>query len=231
MSSTETIALFGATGGTGSEILASALDQGYRVRIMVRTPSKVMPLEHPNLTVLEGNCTGSLEAIQETLRGADYVINTVGGPEGIPEDFPVGVYAEFLRVLVGAMREVPSIKVYLHQSGVLTPHPDGSQPWGMRLLDATFGRHVLRIGPNTDEHNVEQKYLESVREDLPFRFICTRPGGLETGKGGIKLLASDTSPCYTMVTFKDLAVWSLEALQDESLYGKYPYVIKARITQ
>eukprot|EP00548_Thalassiothrix_antarctica_P014435 CAMPEP_0194166866 /NCGR_PEP_ID=MMETSP0154-20130528/2366_1 /TAXON_ID=1049557 /ORGANISM="Thalassiothrix antarctica, Strain L6-D1" /LENGTH=228 /DNA_ID=CAMNT_0038877667 /DNA_START=44 /DNA_END=730 /DNA_ORIENTATION=- len=228
MSSTETtIALFGATGGTGSEILASALEQGYRVRIMVRTPSKVVPSEHPNLTVLEGDCTGSLETIRETLQGADYVINVVGGPVGIPKDYPVGVYSEFLRVLVGAMKEQSSIKVYLHQSGVLTPHPDGSQPWGMWLLDATFGRYVLRIGPNTDEHNVEQKYLESVRDDLPFKFICTRPGGLQKGEGGTKLAASDTSPCYTMVDFKDLGVWTLEALKDESLYGKYPYVIKA----
>lgn len=226
----ETIAIFGATGGSGSEILAEALDQGYLVRIMVRTPSK-LPEEikcHPNLTLLEGDIA-SLDTVRETVGGAKYVINAVGGPVGKPRDFPTGTFAAFLRDLVGVLRETPSVQVYLHQAGCLSVHPDGTMPLAMRIADRVLGRWILGIGPNNDEHSVEMRYLESVRGDVPFKIICTRPGGLKKGAGGTELVASEvpTGLALGMVDFKDLAVFTVKALKDESLYGKYPYVVKA----
>lgn len=45
------LAIFGATGTVGSELLTRALDAGHDVRALVRTPSKV-PGQHPRLTVV-----------------------------------------------------------------------------------------------------------------------------------------------------------------------------------
>mmetsp|Transcript_4776 Transcript_4776/g.10081 ORF Transcript_4776/g.10081 Transcript_4776/m.10081 type:complete len:228 (+) Transcript_4776:125-808(+) len=226
---TETIAIFGATGGYGSEITATALDQGYLVRVMVRNPSK-LPGEirrNPNLTVLKGDII-SLETIRETVLGADYVINAVGGPVGKPQVFPIGRYAGFVRDLVGIMKETPSVKVFLHESGCLTADPDGTQPLSMKIMGVVLG-YCNGIGPNTDEHFMEQQYLESVREDVSFKTICIRPGGLQKGEGGAELVASESPSglAFGMTDFKDLGVFTVRALKDESLYGKYPYVVKA----
>ena len=74
----ETIALFGATGGTGKHFLSMALEAGYTVKIMVRTPSKIT-LTNNKLTVIEGDFFNK-DAIQKTITGADYVVSLAGGP-------------------------------------------------------------------------------------------------------------------------------------------------------
>ena len=145
----ETIAIFGATGGTGIEILTAALDEGYLVRAMVRTPSKVT-VEHANLTVLTGDFT-SLDTIKETVKGADYVVSAVGGPMGKPEDFPFGTYVKFIQDLVNIMKNESTVKVFLHQSGNLVAHPDGTQPFSMKIMSTVLGWFV-GIAPNLEEN-------------------------------------------------------------------------------
>lgn len=218
----ETIAIFGATGGSGSEILAAALDAGYIVRIMVRNPSKVT-IEHSNLTVLKGDFT-TLDVVKDTVQGADYVVSAVGGPMGKPKDFPVGTIVQFIKDLYTIMKETPSIKVFLHQSGAYVAHPDGTHPYSMRIMNYLVG-WMAGISPNLEENLNIEKYMESVKDDMPFKIICTRPGGLQKGPGGKELGASE-SPPLGMVDYKDVGVFTVKALKDETLYGKYPYVNK-----
>lgn len=219
----ETIALFGATGGTGSQVLAAALDKGYKVRIMVRTPSKVT-IEHPNLTILKGDFT-SIKEMEETIQGADYVISTIGGPTGKPKEFPVGQIVEFIQELVRIMKETPSVKVFLHQAGAFIAHPDGTHPLSMKIM-STIATWLAGIGPNLEENLNIMKYMDSIQDEINFKTIATRPGGLTNGEGGTKLAAT-ASPPLGMTTYKDLGVFTVSALKDESLYGTYPYVGKA----
>ena len=46
------LALFGATGNTGKAVLALALEQGYVVRALVRSPEKVS-VKHEKLTLIK----------------------------------------------------------------------------------------------------------------------------------------------------------------------------------
>ena len=48
------IAIFGATGGTGLELLQQALDRGYEVTAIVRRPEAI-PLTHVRLRVVTGD--------------------------------------------------------------------------------------------------------------------------------------------------------------------------------
>ena len=79
----ETIALFGSTGGTGRHFLSLALEAGYKVNILVRDSSKVAEAlaTNDNLTVVEGDFSNA-EAIQKTIQGATYVVSMAGGPLG-----------------------------------------------------------------------------------------------------------------------------------------------------
>ena len=67
------------------------------------------------------------------------------------------------------------------------------------------------------------QYIGSIRNEIKFKTIVTRPGALTENAGGATLGVME-SPPMTPVAFKDLAAFSLKALKDESLYGTYPFV-------
>ncbi|KAG0653000.1 Flavin reductase (NADPH) [Hyphodiscus hymeniophilus] len=71
-SSKRTIALFGATGGTGLSILKNCLSAGHTVRVLARTPSKLSSLsaQHANLHIVQGDIS-DVAAITTTLRSPD----------------------------------------------------------------------------------------------------------------------------------------------------------------
>ena len=52
--SPERVLIIGATGGTGRQLVAQALERGYRVTVLVRNPAK-LEVEHPSLTVVRGD--------------------------------------------------------------------------------------------------------------------------------------------------------------------------------
>ncbi|KUJ16414.1 NAD(P)-binding protein [Mollisia scopiformis] len=80
---TKTVAIFGATGGTGLAALKLALKAGHTVRVLARTPSKLSSLstEYPNLYIVQGDIRET-SAIKATLtindRIADIIISAVG---------------------------------------------------------------------------------------------------------------------------------------------------------
>lgn len=73
------IALFGATGGTGLQVLAQALAQGYSVRALVRDLTKLPPRE--GLTLIQGNVLDQA-AVNRCMEGAGAVICCLGSRHG-----------------------------------------------------------------------------------------------------------------------------------------------------
>eukprot|EP01126_Amoeba_proteus_P003275 TRINITY_DN11089_c0_g1_i5.p1 TRINITY_DN11089_c0_g1~~TRINITY_DN11089_c0_g1_i5.p1 ORF type:complete len:162 (-),score=26.51 TRINITY_DN11089_c0_g1_i5:207-692(-) len=74
------ISIFGATGPTGLCLVRQAVTKGAHVKCLVRTPEKI-PLElresgHVELVVGDANDT---TAVDETIRGSNAVIVTLGG--------------------------------------------------------------------------------------------------------------------------------------------------------
>lgn len=70
------IAVFGATGGTGREVVQQALGAGHEVVVLARTPSKVTA---PVQRVVEGDVRDA-EAVRRTVRGVDAVVVALGMP-------------------------------------------------------------------------------------------------------------------------------------------------------
>lgn len=69
------IALFGATGRVGREVLLLLLKNHIEVTVLVRDSTKVQP--HNNLTVLQGDARNTAD-IEHTLENADAVISALG---------------------------------------------------------------------------------------------------------------------------------------------------------
>jgi putative NADH-flavin reductase len=74
------IALYGATGKSGSRILTELLSRGHQVTAIIRDPAKLP--SRPGLAVVEGDLS-SAEAIAGKIAGADAVVSAYAPP---PED-------------------------------------------------------------------------------------------------------------------------------------------------
>jgi hypothetical protein len=67
-------------------------------------------------------------------------------------------------------------------------------------------------------------FMAENTENKHFSYIVTRPGMLEDKDTGMQLEAShDSLPMSTAITFKALGTFTVDVLNDESLYGTYPY--------
>jgi putative NADH-flavin reductase len=70
------ILIVGATGGTGHELVAQALERGYSVTALVREPSKLR-LEHPQLKVFQGDVLDRA-SVEAAMRGQEAVVCALG---------------------------------------------------------------------------------------------------------------------------------------------------------
>lgn len=70
------ILIFGATGGTGRELVKQALELGHQTTALVRNPDK-FTLTHANLTVLKGDILKP-ETLAPAVKGQDAVLSALG---------------------------------------------------------------------------------------------------------------------------------------------------------
>jgi putative NADH-flavin reductase len=78
--------IFGATGGTGQQLVTQALAQGHTVTAFVRRPEAVAT-QHANLRVVPGDITDEA-AVAEAVAGHGVVLSALGtrsGPAVLPE--------------------------------------------------------------------------------------------------------------------------------------------------
>lgn len=90
--------ILGATGGTGRQLIAQALERGYTVTAFVRDPSK-MKVEHPQLKVLQGNVL-DFASVEAAVRDQEVVISALGHKRFF---YPTRILSQGTRNLLRAM--------------------------------------------------------------------------------------------------------------------------------
>lgn len=70
------ILIVGATGGTGRQLVAQALERGLAVTVLVRNPAK-LGIEHPNLRIVQGDVL-DYAAVEAAVRGQEAVLSALG---------------------------------------------------------------------------------------------------------------------------------------------------------
>jgi putative NADH-flavin reductase len=92
------IIVFGASGGTGIEMVKLALDAGHDVTAFVRSPEK-LAIHHPMLKVVAGDAMDAA-AVEKAVAGQDAVISALG-----PSRPPVpGMMVAAAKNIVAAMK-------------------------------------------------------------------------------------------------------------------------------
>lgn len=84
------LVVFGATGGTGREVVQQALDAGHNVTAVARNPSAIT-FQHERLRVLQGD-VGAPETLPQAIAQQDAVVFAVGAADRSPTKiYSVGV--------------------------------------------------------------------------------------------------------------------------------------------
>ena len=77
------IALFGASGKTGTEFLKIALANNYTVKALVRNQEKVQ-VKHEKLTIIQGDVLNEAD-VKKTIEGTEIVVSLFGQVKDSPE--------------------------------------------------------------------------------------------------------------------------------------------------
>lgn len=92
------ILIVGATGGTGRQLVAQALERGYSVTALARNPSK-LGIEHPQLTVMRGDVL-DYPSVEAAVRGQEAVLSALGHKRFF---YPTRILSEGTRNILRAM--------------------------------------------------------------------------------------------------------------------------------
>lgn len=94
------ILIVGATGGTGRQLLAQALERDYTVTVLVRDPAR-LHVDHPRLTVIQGDVL-DYGAVETAMRGQDAVLSALGHKRFF---YPTRILSEGTRNILRAMEK------------------------------------------------------------------------------------------------------------------------------
>jgi putative NADH-flavin reductase len=115
------LTIFGATGGTGTELVRQALEEGHDVTAVVRDPARLDVPAHERLRVVTADVRDPV-AIEPVIEGADAVLSALG-PRGRG---PTTICSDGARAIVEAMNKAGVRRlVVVSAAGPFTDAGDG----------------------------------------------------------------------------------------------------------
>lgn len=200
------IALFGATGGTGMQVLEQALASGHTIRALARDPGKLEPRE--GLTVVQGDVLDQ-GATDACLEGTDAVICVLGTKPG---NEPVEA-AGTERIL--AAMDKHGIKRLIAVSSMGVGDSIDQINFAFRVIMNLTLKRIMQA-------KAEQERLIMVSDT---DWTIVRPGGLTDGpRTDTYQAGTDKSIKATRVSRADVADFVLKQLADDTYVRQAPAV-------
>ena len=200
------IAVFGATGGTGRQVVEQALAQGYRVRALVRDPAKLA--ERDGLTLIQGDVLDQA-AVDRCVEGSDAVICVLGshGSSEPVEDR-------------GTERILAAMKSHGQRRLIAVT----SMGVGDSIEQvAAFFRAIMKLTLKRVMEAKERQEQAIMASDLDWTIV--RPGGLTDGpRTGSYQSGTDKSIKATRVSRADVADFILRELSAGNFIRQTPAI-------
>jgi len=192
------IALFGASGKTGTEVLKQLLEKGYSVNSLVRDASK-LSITNPNLKIFVGDVNNTSK-YTDLLAGCDSVIITLGGD-----------VSEGVKNIVSSMKVVGNNRLILMSS-----YPMSGSVEGMNYLksagmdDAKIGGMMPMIQGKIDQ--------ESMVSDSGLNWTIVRPTFLSDRPktGDYRILEKAEFTSKDGISRADVADFMLKVLESSN---------------
>ncbi len=203
--------IFGATGGTGRELIKQALEQGHSVTAFARNPA-ALAVKHPNLIVVKGDVLnyGSVEA---AVKGQEAVLSALGVK--VREKRPI--LSDGTRNIITAM-ETFGVKRFVCESSLGIGDSRGQL--GFLYTNVLI---PLLLKDAFRDKEVQEKYIRESNLD----WVIVRPGALanaeRTGKYRSGFSGADKS-IKAKISRADVADFMLKQITDDTYLRKTPGV-------
>lgn len=207
------IAVFGGSGGTGSEVIYQALKEGYSVTTLARDPAKVTvppgsggadaekPLVDDKLTVIKGDVTNKSDVENAITSDTVGVVVALGGKT---KDVGPTMLTDGTSHVINAMNDNGVKRVAVVTSIGVGDSADQA-PFFFKVLMFTVMKSIF-----TDKGNQEALFLNGPGADLEYCLV--RPGGLGTGPptGEVNVIQGEAGS----IERSDVAAFCLSAILD-----------------
>lgn len=202
------IAVFGATGGTGREIVRQAIEAGHEITILVRDTAKIKRRDDRLYLVL-GDVL-DIKKVEETLAAADAVVCSLGQTANNPDD----VVSRGTQNIIQAMHKQDVDRLVVVSSmGV------GRSIHQVSLSFKMLTKTVLRKAIE-DKERQEALVVES---DLDW--VIVRPSGLSNGpQTGSYQTGTDPAIEASHISRADVAAFVLQQLTDNTFLHQKPAI-------
>lgn len=206
------VIVFGATGGTGRQLVEQALAQGHEVTAFLRNPEK-LGLSHANLRLVRGDALAAT-AVERAMPGHDAVLCALGAPA-----LKTGVIRSAgTRNIVAAM-EKAGVKRLICQTSL--GYGDSRAvlkitPFFFRFIIAPL---LLRQG--FADHERQEAHIRASRLD----WVIARPGNLTDGGRTGRYrhgFAADDRTIRGEISRADVADFMLRQLTENTYLGQTP---------
>jgi putative NADH-flavin reductase len=153
------IAIFGASGYTGKEILQQALAQNHTITALTRSRASIQ-INHPNLIIVEGSVTDAA-TVKAVLQNQDAVIQCLGiGGKGNGQR--TTFISDATRLIVAEMEKLPLHRL-IALSNVGAGNSVSFQPWIFHQLILPYFLKWLKV--IIDDKNRMEPIIMSSRLD------------------------------------------------------------------
>src|SRR5690606_1507453 len=203
--------VFGGTGRTGRHFISLALNDGHKVRALVRNPDKI-EIQNPNLELVKGSIT-DYDKLDELLNGIDFVISMLGDAQSQRKE---KVNTLFVKQLILAMRR-QGVKRFLYQAGSLTRAYKEKLSFIFWFIRNTLARFSGLIGQHKDNEAVIE-YLVEEAQDIEW---MVHRAGINPKANSSKGLLQRSKTKFSMASFEDTANYNYRLLTDNSAVHSY----------
>ncbi len=206
------IALFGGTGQTGSLFLEKALSQGYSLKALVRTPSK-LTISHQELEVIEGDILNS-EDVARTIQDCEVVVSLFGHVKASPE----WLQTNGTKHIVSAMKTL-GLKKIISLSGGGLPFPEKDAP---KFVDKLI-RTIMKITVPKILNDAIAHYEVLKKSELDWIIVRGPRLTNEAPKGTYQVSWVGINS-GTKIARGDLADFILQQVEEEQFVRQMPFV-------
>lgn len=210
------MAIFGATGRTGRQLVEQALGRGYRVTAFVRDPAK-LGLSHEGLAVIQGDVTDG-SAVERAVSGQDAVVSALGHAKGSPRDVQTRGTANIVAAMeeYGVRRLVSLTGAGVRAEGV---RAEEDEP---KLVDKVFGFLLGTLQREVLEDAVG--HVAVIRESGLEWVVVRGPRLTEGEKKGEYRVGLIGKNSGTSISRADLAGFMLDQVTDDAHLRQMPVV-------
>ncbi|UKS29435.1 SDR family oxidoreductase [Paenibacillus sp. HWE-109] len=200
------IVVFGATGGTGRQVVTQAIELGHEVTVIARKPEAVN-IGSERLEVIQGDVL-DLSSFSKRIIGQDAVISALG----VNHRKPTTVYSEGTENIIKAMGEAGVRRfIGLSSSGLKIPD---DMPWMVRQTIRFVIQPMFKYAYE-DMARMEEKLRKS-----GLIWTVIRPPRLTNGplSGAYRTALNQHLTKAQGISRADLASYMIKSVQDSASY-------------